>query len=107
MCDDAIHHEHLKKLCLIEEILRHRTPIDLTVQISAAQPWFVDYHNRKHIFLWLPTSALSLSFEDYGTGTVQQQVWTNIGMPPGTRIFAPGNATTTPIMIRCTDEVIP
>ena len=91
---------------LLEEVLITRTPIDMTVQISATQAWPVDYRNRKHVFLWLPV-GLTLSFEDFGSGPVAAQQWVNVGIPPGTRMLAPGQANPTYIMIRCTDEVIP
>lgn len=93
---------------LVAEMKENRHPIFLTVEISVSKPWIVDYQNRKHLFLWNPaTSAITLSFEDYGSGPVASQQWINIGMPPGTRVLAPNNATNTPLLLVCTDEVIP
>lgn len=107
MCTEQQHHEILALLAEITTLCTHRPPIDKTFQISSSQPYIVDYQERKHIYIWLPSVSLTLSFDDYGTGMVQAQVWTNIAMPPGVRIFAPNNATTTPIMVRCTDEMVP
>src|SRR5690242_14063588 len=78
------------KLLKIE--LQKREPIDQSVFISAQRPWIVDYRNRKHCFLWLPSTALTLSFEDYGSGVVQPQTWVNLGIQPGIRVFAVGQA---------------
>lgn len=85
-----------------------RLPIDFPIQLSATMPWSVDYKNRKHVFLWLPSSQ-TLSFEDYGTGVVQAQIWVNLGMPNGLKVYAPSVPSASPIyaMIRCTDEIIP
>lgn len=94
----------------LKEIIVGRPAIDLpTTFISSTQFWTIDYKERKHVFIWLPVSA-TLSFEDWGSGTVQAQVWVNIGIPAGVRVFAPNNVQATnplQINVRCTDEVIP
>ena len=87
--------------------LQAREPIDQSVYISATRPWIVDYRNRKHVFLWLPSTALTLSFEDYGQGVVQAQSWVNLGLPVGIRVFAPNQSSDTQILLRFTDELIP
>lgn len=106
MCTE---HEHKleQRLADIEKKLETRTPQDATAPISATLAWPLDYKERKHVYIWLNASA-TLSFGDYGSGNVQAQVWTNIGMRPGTPVLAP-NAGATPIIlqIRCTDEIIP
>ena len=107
MCTDEQHRQKMQALKDIHDILIGREPIDSLVQISATQPYVVDYKERKHVFLWLPSSAITLKFEDYGSGTVQAQVWTNLGMPAGIKVTAPNNSSTTPIMVRCTDEDVP
>lgn len=105
------HHEQLDTLKQIERLLlsqAYQPPIDDVFQISSSKPYVLDYQERRHVFLWLPATSLTLSFEDYGTGIVSAQLWVNIGMPTSTRIFAPLLTTgTTPIFIRCTNEVIP
>jgi hypothetical protein len=113
MCDELLararHHEQLDTLKQIERLLMstaYHPPIDDVFQISSTKPYVLDYQERKHVFLWLPSTSLTLSFEDYGTGIVSAQVWVNIGMPVGIRIFAPlvTLGATTPIYIRCTNE---
>jgi hypothetical protein len=90
----------------IYEAVRIRSHIDQTFQIGANTPFVVDYRQRKHIFIWSPTS-ISISVEDYGTGTIPAQQWINIGIKEGTQILAPAFTTsTTPLMVRWTDEVI-
>lgn len=97
----------LTQIKLLKAVLQERAPIDTSIFISATRPWIVDYRNRKHCFLWLPSVALTLSFEDYGSGVVQPQNWVNLGMPTGIRILAPGQLTDTQILLRFTDEPIP
>jgi hypothetical protein len=92
----------------IEAATIHRPPIDDMVQLSSTKPYVIDYKERRHVYIWLPSTALALSFEDYGSGTVQPQIWVNLGMPQGIKVFATAiTSGTTPIFIRCTDEVIP
>jgi hypothetical protein len=105
---------HQEKMTLLREIqtwfrktFEIRPPQDKTVGISASNPYIVDYQGRKHVFIWFPSTATTLSFEDFGTGTVQPQVWTNLGMPEGLRVLAPNNSTPVIMMVRCSDEVIP
>ena len=109
MCDEKISLQQLDTLQQIERLLlsmAYLPPIDMTVQISANQPWTIDYHERSHIFVWFPTTQ-TVSFEDFGSGTMQGQVWTNLGLPPGVRMYATGTSTTVPMMLRFTNEVIP
>ena len=109
MCDEKISLDQLDTLKQIERLLLSMAtlpPIDVTVQLSANQPWVIDYHERTHIFVWFP-STQTVSFEDFGSGTMQGQVWTNLGLPQGVRMFATGTTSTVPMMVRCTNEVIP
>ena len=107
MCSTDQHNEKLATLHELIELLKPRPPLDATIPVSAALEWPLDYKERKHVFLWLDTTT-TLSFGDYGSGSVQQQVWTNLGMKPGTVINAP-NAGATPVLLnlRFTDEIIP
>src|SRR5258708_671157 len=97
-----------KTLADIREKLTSRPPIDQTYQINSQQAYTVDYKERLHVFIWLPITA-TLSFEDYGQGTVQQQIWQNIGIKQGIKCYAPNIAppNTLLIMVRCTDEEVP
>ncbi len=91
----------------LHTIIEGRPPIFSAVQLSSTMPYIIDYKERKHVYIWLPSSALALSFEDYGSGTVQAQVWVNLGLPEGIRVFATNQTSgTTPLYIKCTDEVI-
>ena len=93
-------------IVLLDQQNREQSPIDHDEQISASQAYVVDYKNRKHVYIWSPTT-IQLSVEDFGTGTIQPQVWLNIGVPQGTRITAPSvTGTTTYIKVRCTNELI-
>lgn len=110
MCDSAISLEQVELLQQIERLLlsvAYLPYIDETYLISATQPYVVDYKDRRHVFIWTPTSQ-AVSLEDFGNGTLAAQVWTNLGLPQGLKIYATGVTNgTVPIMIRCTNEVIP
>src|SRR6266487_127528 len=101
----------LKQLDILNDYLHQivvgRPPIFSVVQLSSTMPYVIDYQERRHVYIWLPSSSLALSFEDYGSGTVQAQVWTNLGLPEGIRVFATTQTSgTTPMYVKCTDEVI-
>jgi hypothetical protein len=84
-----------------------RTPDYYDAQVSSSMFWSINRKGRKHVFIWLPL-ATTLSFEDYGSGNVMAQTWFNVGIPDGTRVYAPlVTGTSTYIKICCTDEVIP
>src|SRR6266581_3632542 len=96
--------QHEAHIGLLKKIADIREPIDDTVSISSTSPYVVDYRNRKHIFIWLPATQ-TLSIEDYGTGTVQGQVWINIGIRAGVKIAAPNvTSGSVQMMVRCTDS---
>lgn len=107
MCTQDQHNDEMTRLDAIEKLLTPKRPVDQNIQISSTEFWTVDYRGFKHVFLWLPTSQ-TLSFGDYGSGVVPAQVWTNLGLQPGTPMLAP-NATSGTILVklRFTDEVIP
>jgi hypothetical protein len=103
MCTDKQHDEKIELLKKIDG----RPPIDDHIVVSSVRPWYVDYRERKHIFIWLPTTQ-TLSFEEFGSGTVQAQIWINIGMPAGIKMLAPNvTSGTIDVMIRCCDEELP
>ena len=94
---------------LLQQIIRNtqqKPPLDQTYQISAFAAYRVDYRERKHIYLWLPT-AQTLSIEEYGSGLVAAQQWINIGIRAGSYIFAPNvTSGTITMIVRCTDEQV-
>ncbi len=91
----------------LHTLIEGRPPIFSVEQLSSTKPYIIDYKERKHLYIWLPSSSLALSFEDYGSGTVQAQVWTNLGLPEGIRVFATAQTSgTTPLYVKCTDEVV-
>jgi hypothetical protein len=107
MCTEEQHNQKMEALHEVIKLHTPREPLDATEPITALLSWTLDYKERKHVFIWVPTTT-TLSFDDYGSGSVQGQVWTNLGMRPGISITAP-NAGATPVMlkIRCTDEIVP
>ena len=113
MCSEEQHQEKMAALTAIEKtlaaLIKGRTPQDLPViMIADTQPMALSYHDRKHVFLWIPSTAgLTLSMGQFGTGFVPGQVWINLGVREGTQIKTVGQVTPTPIYLRCTDEVVP
>lgn len=102
---DRMHPDDIKLLA--DAIRASRDPQDHEVSISDSKPWTINYYNRKHIFIWLPSTSLTMNFEDYGSGTVQAQVWTNLAIPQGVRVTTTGQTSAVKIIVRATDEVIP
>src|SRR5579871_7057502 len=84
----------VKSLALLVEASRPRQPIDMTIQVNDTVGWPIDYRDRKHVFIWLPSSSLTLVFDDYGTGVVPAQVWVNLGIQEGVRLFTSGQGAT-------------
>ena len=87
---------------LVGAMQEARDPIDFPIQISSTMPWNVDYHNRKHIFIWSPTN-ITLTLEDYGNLVVIASNWQQLDMPAGMRVLS---NNTSPIYIygKATDE---
>lgn len=97
-------------LCEIREILtsirdssKTRPDIDSIVQLSANNPLIVDYKNRHHIYIW-SAIALTLSLEDLGTLMISANAWTNISFSSGMRLYAIGQNSLAPVLVRCKDS---
>ncbi len=93
----------------IAEQTKTRPPLDQSFNISSVQPYVVNYRDRYHVYLWIPTVSQTLSFEEYGTGTVQAQIWNNLAVEPNTKVYAPNVAIGSfiTIKIRCSDSETP
>ncbi len=102
MCTDDQHAELLAAL----KQLAPREPSYKTILISDTQGWQLDYAGYKHLYMWLP-SSLTLNFGEWGTGSVQAQVWIDVGIKPGIKLFTSGQATLVPVMLKFSDEVVP
>ncbi len=107
MCSDEQHRQTLDALARIERATRKRIPDDLSILICDTQPWKLDYRGYRHVFMWLPTIALTMDFGEYGTGPVGMQQWFNLGMRAGYDIKTVGQTAPTKIILRFTDEVTP
>ncbi len=64
----------------LHQLIAGRPPIFSVEQLSSTRPYIIDYKERKHVYIWLPSSSLALSFAI--------------------------TSGTTPMYIKCTDEVI-
>ena len=80
-----------------------RDPIDFPIQLSTTMPWMIDYHNRKHLFIYCPVQ-LVLSLEDYGTSTLFANTWHTLDFPAGMRVFATNQTNPIYAFIKATDE---
>ena len=111
MCEEY----QLQTIELLREIrellvgyLIYRDPLDSILQASATTPFFLDYKERRHLFVWNPNqSAVTLLLEDYGSLSVAPSVWTALPFPTGMRIFLSGQTYLLPLMLRCTDSQVP
>lgn len=106
MCSDDQHKEHMAALKRIEDRLRYRLPTDQLIMLSDTQGWTMDYRGYKHVFLWSP-QPINLNLGEYGTGPIQAQVWLNLGIRTGIKIFTSGQASPISLILRFTDEEIP
>ncbi|SRR5579885_1273365 len=107
MCSDEQHNENMAALECIRKLLTYRQPTDQLIMISDYQGWPMDYKGYKHVFMWSP-QAINLNLGDYGTGPIQPQIWVNLGIKTGIKIFTSGQgAAAIPVMLRFTDEIIP
>lgn len=107
MCTEEQKDKEIATLEKIAKLLDSRHPVDTTILLDDTRPWTVDYRGFKHIFLWIPGSALTLVCGEYGTGPVQAQVWVNLGFRAGTNITTSGQSSNVPIIVRFTDEEVP
>lgn len=96
----AIH----KTLRDIHEAAKGRPNIDQVYQISANNPYVVDYRDRYHVLIWA-SSSLTLTVEDLGTIQVGQ-AWTDISFRAGMKLYAQGQSSLVPVLIRCTDSTV-
>lgn len=97
-------HQALKDL---HETVKGRPNLDQTYNISASQPYVVNYRDRYHILIWTANSGgLTLTLEDLGQMTVSQYTWTNISFKTGMKIYAQGQTNPVPVLIRCTDSTV-
>lgn len=101
--------DHFSVLCDIRRVLgdihtasKTRHDIDQIVQVSASNCYVADYKDRYRIFLW-SANALTLTLEDLGTISIEANSWTNVSFSTGMRIFAQGQTTLTPVLVRCSD----
>lgn len=105
MCTEQQHQAMMLAFKRLEEIAIGRTPVDNIVMISSTQAYIIDYRDRRHIFVWSP-NTLTLTIEELGIVTIPQETWVNLGFTTGMKVFASGQASSVPIFVRCTDEVV-
>jgi len=105
MCTDDQHKQKMQQaLSDIHQLLIRRTPLDSLIMISASQPYVLNYSSRKHVFIWSP-NTLTLTLEDLGNLSLTNATWTNVSLTAGMKIYALGETTPIPILVRCTDEI--
>lgn len=93
-------------LCELKSQTLTRPNIDQIYQISANNPLTLDYKNRYRVYMW-SANALTLTIEDLGNVSVSASAWVDISFAPSTKVFASGQNTLTPVLIRCTDLEMP
>lgn len=111
MCSEDFQQKQLDLLQKILDATRltvsNRPQIDETYQVSDTQSnWYLDYKNRKHIYVWSPNALTFKLAPDQGTISMGANEWLDFSFRPGTQIFTSGQATLVPVYVRCTDETI-
>jgi len=86
----------------LSNAVKARPARDEIVEISATKPLVLDFKGRYYVMLFT-ANALTLSLEDLGSITVTANSWTDISFVQAMRIFATGQATNVPVLVRCTD----
>lgn len=101
--------QHLRELFseLVEDVrasIKNANNPDFVDLTLGPQPYVVNYHNKKHIFLWA-ISNFTAQIGELGTFNFIGGNWYNISFRQGI-IITPttGNVN---IFIKCTDEVVP
>lgn len=102
MCSDSQHTEMMTALAALQD----KQPDYDLFQLSDTRDWKLDYRGYRYCYLWLPSSALTLSFGDYGSGTVQPLQWVNLGFRPGTVIKTSGQANPVTIHLLFSDWLV-
>src|SRR5579885_22631 len=82
-----------------------RPYIDQYYAVSQSQGFFLDYKDRKHLYIF-SSVALTLTIGTIGSLTVAANTWTDISFPPNLQIFASGQASAVLVLMRATDETI-
>jgi len=100
--EDGIFHSIHQTLCDIRQATKTRPDLDRIVQLSNSLCYTLDYRDRYHVYVW-SANTLTLTLEDLGTVTVEGGSWTNLSFTTGMRIFAQGQSSIVPILVRCTD----
>lgn len=91
---------------LFQDSVKARDPDFDTKNLSGPgfQQWVMEYRERKHVFAYTTTAAVTLSSGAEWNFPLTQNVWTNLGAPAGVK-FTPSVACI--IQFKFTDEVIP
>lgn len=103
-------HEFWEVVCLVrEQFVRTNDPQwdDNVPQDVSKQPYIVNYKNRRHIFIYNPSST-ALTLTD-GTGewktSLPAYTWSNVSYQNGVQLTASASPAT--IKVKCTDEIVP
>lgn len=108
MCSEDYQRESLELLRKIATSTERRSVIDQDYVVSATKGFFLDYKNRKHLYVWAP-NGVTFIIPDLGgsTLTAQADTWTNLSFRPGLQLFASAaQVADLLVKVRATDDVI-
>jgi hypothetical protein len=109
MCTDeqkqADHAKFDEIIRLLKLNVSERPWIDTTYSICDTQGFYLDYKDRKHLYLF-SANALTLNLQDIGTLSVSANTWTDISFRQGLRLFTSGTTNPVLVYVRATDETI-
>lgn len=95
-----------------EQLLRTNDPQydDGVPSDISAQPYVVNYKNRRHIYIYskAPWPVVLKDNSGEWSTTLLPRTWTNVDFPNGTRLLAVNPVPGTPVTIKalCTDEFV-
>ena len=78
---------------------------EFTDQTIGPQPYVINYKNRKHLFMYTPTSFTG-TMQDLGTVSFVAGNWYNMSFRPGTTLTVTSVASVN-VLLKATDEIVP
>lgn len=110
MCSDEQHRENLAQLARIEQLLKEhlagRSVLDQTYYISNSTGFYLDYKNRRHLYL-LSAVPLALNLGEQGILFVPASTWTPLDYKEGYELFTINISSKVAVLVRATDSAIP
>src|SRR5260370_42648228 len=101
MCTD----EQNQKLLDALKLLVPRDPVGQTYLVSDTQGFYLDYKNRKHLYVFTPT-AMTFNLNDIGNVDIPAKIFTEMSFRQRMRIFTISQPNPVNVWMLATDDVL-